>query len=206
VSSGNGCLQSDIEQEVHVRLASRLTYANVMATLAVFIALGGSSYALIELPRNSVGSTQIKRGAVGPSEIRTNAVRSRDVKRRSLRLSDLSKRARGALRGRTGAPGPPGSPGTLAAKFFAAVAASGEPARGNVTSFEHTVGGSGSYTLGFAQNVSACAYAATLGTTNATNPPAGRIAVRDDGGRVGVQTYDAGGSPADLPFHLIVAC
>jgi hypothetical protein len=30
------------------RLRARLTYANVMATIAVFIALGGSSYAAIE--------------------------------------------------------------------------------------------------------------------------------------------------------------
>jgi hypothetical protein len=54
--------------------------------------------------------------------------------------------------------------------------------------------------------VSACAYTATLGTTDASIAPAGRISVRDDAGRVGVQTYDAAGSPADLPFHLIVAC
>ena len=30
-------------------LRSRLTYANVMSTLAVFIALGGSSYAAVSL-------------------------------------------------------------------------------------------------------------------------------------------------------------
>ena len=28
----------------------------------------------------------------------------------------------------------------------------------------------------------------------------------DASGRVGVQTFDAAGNPADLPFHLIVAC
>ena len=44
-----------------------LTYANVMATVAVFIALGGSSYAAVTLSRNSVGSTQIRKGAVGAS-------------------------------------------------------------------------------------------------------------------------------------------
>ncbi len=30
-------------------MRSRLTYANVMSTLAVFIALGGSSYAAVQL-------------------------------------------------------------------------------------------------------------------------------------------------------------
>lgn len=37
------------------RLRSKLSYANVMATLAVFIALGGGAYA-ISLSKNSVKS------------------------------------------------------------------------------------------------------------------------------------------------------
>jgi hypothetical protein len=46
------------------RLRPKLTYANVMATIAVFIALGGASYAATKLPKNSVGSKQIKANAV----------------------------------------------------------------------------------------------------------------------------------------------
>ena len=42
------------------RLRTHLSYANVMATIAVFIALGGTSYALTALPRNSVGPKQIR--------------------------------------------------------------------------------------------------------------------------------------------------
>ncbi len=42
----------------------RLTYANVMSTIAVFIALGGVSYAVIRLPANSVGTKQLKAHAV----------------------------------------------------------------------------------------------------------------------------------------------
>jgi hypothetical protein len=188
------------------RLRTRLTYANVMATVAVFIALGGTSYAIQQLPRNSVGSAQIRSRAVGASEIRSNAVRSPKVRRRSLHLSDLSIGARRALRGRTGATGPAGPPGPGSARFFSAVGAGGTPVRGNATSFEHTLAGSGSYTLGFSQNVSGCAYVATLGTTDATTAPAGGISVRDNGGRVGVQTYDAAGATADLPFHVAVVC
>jgi hypothetical protein len=188
------------------RLLSRLTYSNVLATLAVFIALGGTSYAVVGLARNSVGSRQIKPRAVGSSEIRSNAVLSRQVKASSLRLSDLGRGARRALKGQRGAAGAAGPQGAPASKFSAAVTASGTPQRGNATTFEHTAVGSGSYTIGFSQNVSSCVYAATLGTTDGTTVPAGRIAVRDDGGRVGVQTYDISGAPADLPFHLIVAC
>ena len=35
-------------------LCGRLTYANAMASVAVFIALGGSSYAAVMLTNNSV--------------------------------------------------------------------------------------------------------------------------------------------------------
>jgi hypothetical protein len=42
----------------------RLTYANVMSTIAVFVALGGVSYAAVKLPNNSVGTKQIKNKAV----------------------------------------------------------------------------------------------------------------------------------------------
>lgn len=43
-----------------------LTYANVVATLALFIALGGASYAAIALPAHSVGPVQLKANAVTP--------------------------------------------------------------------------------------------------------------------------------------------
>jgi hypothetical protein len=38
----------------------RLTYANVIATLALFLVLGGAAYAATQLPRNSVGTAQLK--------------------------------------------------------------------------------------------------------------------------------------------------
>jgi hypothetical protein len=42
-----------------VEIRSRLTYANVLATVALFIALGGASYAAVALPTNSVGTRQL---------------------------------------------------------------------------------------------------------------------------------------------------
>ncbi len=35
---------------------SRLTYANVVASMALFVALGGVGYAAVKLPKNSVGN------------------------------------------------------------------------------------------------------------------------------------------------------
>jgi hypothetical protein len=62
----------------------RLTYANLAATLALFIALGGSSYAAFSLPKNSVGTKQLRNAAVTASKIAKNAVGSAQLKDGSL--------------------------------------------------------------------------------------------------------------------------
>jgi hypothetical protein len=62
---------------------------NTVGYLALMIALGGTSYAAAQLPRNSVGADQIRPAAVGSSELRTGAVRSSDIKDGELRLRDF---------------------------------------------------------------------------------------------------------------------
>src|SRR5215211_2420904 len=71
-------------------LRRHLNYANVMATLAVFIALGGSSYAALsitgrdvkdrsltyrDLKRNTLGGTRIKESSLGKVRRARNADR-----------------------------------------------------------------------------------------------------------------------------------
>jgi hypothetical protein len=74
----------------------------VVALIALFVALGGTSYAAITLPRNSVGTVQIKNRAVTQKKI--------------------AKKTLAALRGRRGATGqrgpagPTGSPGAKGAQ------------------------------------------------------------------------------------------
>lgn len=63
------------------RLRSNFTYANVMATLAVFIALGGSSYAALTITgRNvkdrSLTGRELKRDSVGAKAIKESSLRS----------------------------------------------------------------------------------------------------------------------------------
>jgi hypothetical protein len=187
-------------------IRERLSYANVMATLAVFIALGGTSYALT-LPRNSVGSGQLKSRSVGNSEIKGSAVTSTKVRARSLRLSDLSHSARAALRGQAGPPGPAGPSGV---SLFAAVNAIGQVVRPTtgVSSFGHGLNGR---VIGFLRSVSACVATATLATVPGANPasppPTGHVTVsHTSDGRVLVQTWAANGSATFIPFHLAVAC
>lgn len=51
----------------------KLNYANVVATIALFIALGGAAIAA-GLPKHSVGAAQLKKGAVTPAALRKGAV------------------------------------------------------------------------------------------------------------------------------------
>src|SRR3954467_13142096 len=88
-------------------IRDRLSYANVTATVALFVALGGTSYALT-LPHNSVGASQLRRDSVRSSEIRQGAVRSSELRDRTIRLGDISVSTRQALHGQTGPAGPPG--------------------------------------------------------------------------------------------------
>jgi len=46
------------------RVRTKLSYANVMATIAVFVALGGAAYAVTLAPKNSVNSRAIINGQV----------------------------------------------------------------------------------------------------------------------------------------------
>jgi hypothetical protein len=85
------------------------TYANVMATIAAFIALGGASYAALRLPKNSVGTKQLKRNAVTTKKIKKEAVTGEEVKNGSLSASDFDQ---GQLpRGAEGPAGPQGDSG-----------------------------------------------------------------------------------------------
>ena len=65
-------------------MRGRVTYANVIATLAIFIALGGGAYAL-QLPAGSVTSKEIARNAVRAKQIAKRAVRKKEVARNAVR-------------------------------------------------------------------------------------------------------------------------
>jgi len=89
----------------------RLSYANVTASLALFVALGGTAAAAVTLPRDSVGSPQIRKGAVRSAEIGKDAVRSSEIRDSGIRLADIADGARRALRGAQGPAGPAGPQG-----------------------------------------------------------------------------------------------
>jgi len=71
-----------------------LTYANVTATLALFIALGGGAYAI-----SNVGSKDIRNGAIRSADLRNQrAVAGRDVRRNALGAGQINEQSLEASR------------------------------------------------------------------------------------------------------------
>src|SRR4051794_2149958 len=96
-----------------------LTYANVVASLALFLALGGAAFAATQLPRNSVGTGQLKPEAVTAGKIakktRSQLMGSQGPQGPQGPQGKTGKTgAKGATgsRGATGATGAKGAPGT----------------------------------------------------------------------------------------------
>jgi hypothetical protein len=67
-----------------------------MATIAVFLGLGGGAYAALTLPKNSIGPKQIKKNAVRSGEVKNNALTGRDVSERTLGVVPNASRAANA--------------------------------------------------------------------------------------------------------------
>jgi uncharacterized protein YjbI with pentapeptide repeats len=83
-------------------IRKRLSYANVMATLAVFISLGGGAFAALRLPPNSVGTKQLKQGAVTGGKVKDASLTGADVKPQSLTGANVKP---GSLTGESIKPG-----------------------------------------------------------------------------------------------------
>jgi len=71
-------------------LRRHLSYANVMATIAVFLALGGTSYAVLH-----IGSGDVTDNTLRSRDIRNNTLRSRDIHSRTLRARDIGRESLG---------------------------------------------------------------------------------------------------------------
>lgn len=71
----------------------RLNYSNVVATAALFVALGGVSYAAVHLPKESVGTAQLKNGAVSTAKTRNGAITNAKIADSSISTSKLADQA-----------------------------------------------------------------------------------------------------------------
>ena len=98
-------------------IGGRLTYANVMATIAVFLALGGTSYAVTALPRNSVGAQQLKKNAVTSVKVKDGSLTAADFAKGTLLTGATGATGPAGPRGETGATGDTGAAGPAGAQY-----------------------------------------------------------------------------------------
>lgn len=104
----------------------RLTYANVVSTVALFVALtGAGAYAAGQLAPRSVGERQLRPGAVTAEKLRKNAVTAPKIKAQAVKQGKL---AAGSVTAEKMAPG------AVGAGALAVAAVTGEKiAAGSVT-------------------------------------------------------------------------
>jgi hypothetical protein len=202
------------------RFRKRLNFANVTSMIALFVALGGTSYAAATLPADSVGKAQIrssavgkseiasnsvgtselrnsgvaaadiKTGAVGPSEVRPNAIDSDELADGGVKLTDIADDAKAAING---------------VKFHSAVTGAGAQSSGNAKAVSRT--SAGVYSVDLGSDVSKCEASATIAGTGAT-PGFITVVPGASSNLLTVNTFNTVEPPAadDRPFHLIVAC
>ena len=186
------------------RIRQRLTFANVVSVIALFVALsGGTAVALngsntvftddiandtqpasggnpagglvaADLRPNSVGSSEVANGSIGGADIADFSLTNQDV---GVLFAEVN------------------SNGTLA-----------NSSGGGVTTVSY---GSGSYDVDFARNVAACTAVATLGPSTGSILPTGEVSLTDTAGNaesVSVITWNSDGTSTNKPFRLVVVC
>jgi hypothetical protein len=211
---------------------TRPSPALVIALVALFVALGGTGYAALKLPKNSVGTKQLKKNAVTGSKIKANAVTSSKVKNGSLTGADINLGALGTVPNATNATNAThasSADSATNASQLGGVAASGYErslrwavvsanaggatvVRGNATDAGRI--STGNYFVSFAADIRSCAYVATDGDTGAGAGPPGEISVEQRSSTnatdIEVRHYDSTGAATDFAagdgFHIVVTC
>jgi hypothetical protein len=86
------------------------------------VALGGTGYAVTQLPRNSVGTAQIKKNAVTGAKVKDRSLTAIDFKKGSLPQGPRGERG---PQGEQGPPGTPARPSPLATTDVITMSATG---------------------------------------------------------------------------------
>jgi hypothetical protein len=169
-----------------------------VALLALFMAMGGSAYALVitsaSIKNNTIRSQDVRNGGLLGKDFRTNGVGGGAIKESTLSTV-------------------PGAFIASGSAHYAVVNAGGQAVRSRgITSAARTA--EGRYQVIFDGDVRNCAYYATIGGPTAAAPPvAGEIMVSSLASNVNgvdIRTNDGDdpspGAAVNRPFHLLVLC
>jgi hypothetical protein len=165
-----------------------------VALVALFVAMGGSAYALVvtsgSIKNNTIRSVDVRNGGLLGKDVRKNGVGGRAIKESTLGTVPGAFVAHGSAR-------------------YSVVNAGGQQVRGRgVTSAARTA--EGRYQVIFDADVRGCSYYATIaGPTAAAPPDNGQVTLSSLGSNVNgvdIRTTGANGNDANKPFHLVVLC
>jgi hypothetical protein len=171
----------------------------VVACAALFVSLGGVSYAVAtidsgDIVNGTIRNRDFKDGTLRGQEAKPDGFGPNAIKEQSLDASKLGQ-----------------VPSAVAADGVvrhAVISDLGATVRGRgVASSAQT--GAGQYQVIFDRDVRQCTYFATLGDESASGPGTGQIAVTSAAANVNgvrVVTRDSAGTQANRSFHLLVNC
>ena len=103
------------------RLLPTFTPSGVVSVIALIVALGGTSYAAVSLPRNSVGAMQVRPNAVTSAKVRDGSLMARDFRVGQLPAGPAGPAGPPGLKGAAGPMGPAGPAGPAGATGPAAL-------------------------------------------------------------------------------------
>jgi hypothetical protein len=167
--------------------------AMVVALAALFVAMGGSAYALV------ITGKSIRNGTVTGKDLKNRSVTGNDAKRDSVGGGSIKESTLGVV---------PQSLLAHGSARFAVVNGGGQLVRGRNAQAART--GNGRYQVIFNSDIRSCGYYATIGDPSAAGPPqnsrvsVGSLATNVNG--VAVRTENQNGVEMNRPFHLLVLC
>jgi len=196
--------------------------ALVVSVIALIVALGGTGYAALKIPKSSVGSKQLKNGAVTTKKIKNDAVTGAKIKLSTLGTVPSAAIATNATNATNASNAANASTlgGEPASAFQSKVLSAVVVDNGSTSTVVRgspgvtaTRVGTGETYVHMGRDVSGCTWIATVGNPGSEPLGAAFATVRgnaaDTGGSVNdvnVITFATNQSGLDVNFHLAVIC
>lgn len=184
--------------------------ALVISLIALFVALGGTSYAAIALPKNSVGTKQLKNNAVTSAKIKNGAVTAAKINTTGLTVPNATNAATAANATELGGQ-PSSSFASSSAIRFVTIGADGTVVPGEssgVAQANVTHPMAGEYCI---NGLSPAPKAATISLTFGGEfgaqvfvQPSPALIYYCGGDQIGVAIYDSLDNPADQPVVVAI--
>lgn len=190
----------------------RLTYANVMSSLAVFLVLAGGTAIAAGLAKNSVGPKQLKKGAVTAAKIKDGAVNAGKLAPNAVTANAINVATLPPVPSATNATNATNAQNAqnLNGLFFAVVNANGTLARGTPGVTSIPFAGGYLVSLPGVASTKNCFFVGSLGGA-ATGPKLGEISLNPSAeasspNAIFVVVAKSDGEPTSKEFSLMARC